>query len=149
MCFYFLLLQLYFIDYSITVVSISPPLPLSTQQPLLSQAIPPTIVHVHESWVWVLWLLYFLYYILHPYSYCVTTHSVLCALYILIPSPLHSFPYTPLLSGNHQNAFCTHNSVSVLLVCLVCFLDSIVHRYVFLANLLFIVLIFFFLNKSL
>ena len=59
--------------------------------------------------------------------------------------PPHRIP-----SGKHQNALCIHDSVSTLLVGLVCFLDSIVNRYVFIAILLFIVLIFsFFLNKSL
>ena len=70
-------------------------------------------------------------------------------LYFLIPSLLHPFPHTCLTSGNHQNVLCIHDSVSVL-VCLVCFLDSIVDRCVFIAILLFIVLIFFFfLNESL
>ena len=55
--------------------------------------------------------------------------------------------------GNNQNALCIHDSASVcffFLFCFLCFLDSIVDRYVFIATLLFIVLIFFFfLNKSL
>ena len=71
--------------------------------------------------------------------------------YLFVPlNPFTSspiLPYTPLPSGNYQNALHIHDSVSVLLVCLVCFLDSIIDRYVFLS--LFIVLIFFFLNKSL
>ena len=74
---------------------------------------------------------------LHPQGYSVTTY-----LY-LIPSPLHPFPPTPLVSGKHQNALSIHESVSVLLVHFVCFLDSIVDKYVFIAILLFIVLIFF------
>ena len=53
-------------------------------------------------------------------------------LYFLIPSALHSFPDPPCSSDNHQNALHIHDSISVL-VCLVCFLDSIVDRYVFLA----------------
>ena len=56
----------------------------------------------------------------------------------------YSFPYTPLPYGNHQYPLCIQDSVSVL-VCLV----SIVNRFVFFAILLFTVLIFFFLNKSL
>ena len=48
---------------------------------------------------------------------------------------------------HQQNALHIRDSVSVL-VCLVCFLDSIVDRFVFIAILLFRVLIFF-LNKSL
>ena len=54
-------------------------------------------------------------------------------LYFLIPSPLHPFPHTTLPSGNHQNVLHIHDSVSVLLVYLVCFLDSIVDKYVFIA----------------
>ena len=53
--------------------------------------------------------------------------------------PSSPIPPTLLPSGNHQNAVWIHDSVSVLLVCLVCFLDSIVDRYVFIAILLFIV----------
>ena len=61
------------------------------------------------------------------------------------PIPPYTFP-----SGNHQNSFHIHDSVSVLFTCLVCFLDSAVDRYVLIAILLFVVLIFlFFLNKSL
>ena len=43
-----------------------------------------------------------------------------------------------------------NDSVSVLLVCLVCFLDSIVYRHAYFAILLFMVLVFLFvLNESL
>ena len=55
----------------------------------------------------------------------------------------------PLPSGNHQNTLCICDSVSVLLVCLVCFLNSVVDRYVFTAILFIVLMIFFFLNKSL
>ena len=106
---------------------------------------PHTIVHVHGSCMQVLWLLHFLYCTSYPHGYSVTTY-----LYFLIPSPLHPLPYTPLSSGNHQNALHTHDSVFVLLVCLVCFLDSIADRSVFSAILLFTVLtFFFFLSMSL
>ena len=64
--------------------------------------------------------------------------------YFLIPSPLHLFRHTALPFGSHQNALCIHDSFSVLLLCLICFLDSIVDRYIFIAILLFIV--FFLLN---
>ena len=84
---------------------------------------------------------YTVLYISHGYS--VTTY-----LYFLIPSPLHPLPHTLLPSGNHQNTLCIHDCVSVLRVCLICFLDLIVDRYVFFAILLFIVLILF-LSKSL
>ena len=63
----------------------------------------------------------------------------------LASSPI---PHTHLPSGNHQNAL--HIMiVSALLVCLVWILDLFVDRYAFIAVLLFLVLIFLFLNKSL
>ena len=69
---------------------------------------------------------------------------------LLDPLTSSPFPYTPFPSGNHPNALCIHESVSVLLVCLLCFLDLVVDRYVFIAILLCIVLILlFFLNKPL
>ena len=45
MCYYFF--KLYFIDYAITIVLISPLGLTSIQHPLLPQAILPTFVHVH------------------------------------------------------------------------------------------------------
>ena len=48
------------------------------------------------------------------------------------PCPYIPLPYTPLPSGSHQNTLHIHDSVSVLYVFLVCFLDSIVDRYAFL-----------------
>ena len=113
--------KLYFIDYAITVV---PYLPLCTpyslsQSPYCCSC--PWVMRIGS------WLLHFLYCTLHLHGYSVTTY-----LYFLISSPLHPFSLTPLPSGNHQNAFCIHDSVSVLLICLACFLDSIVDRYLFL-----------------
>ena len=99
--------------------------------------------HVHGSLVYILWLLHLLYCTLHPHGYSVTTY-----LHFLIPLSLCAFPHTLLPSGdNHQNALRIHDSVSVLLVCLVCLLCSIVDGCLFTAILLFIVLIFFFLNN--
>ena len=74
-----------------------------------------------------------------------------CNYLFVLFSPLASSPIPPkpVPSGNHQNTLHIHDSVSALLICLVCFLDSIVGRYVFLAILLLIVLICFFLKKSL
>ena len=72
-----------------------------------------------------------------------------CSLFVLLnpltssPIPLYSLP-----SGIHQNALHNHDSVSVLLACLVYILDSVVDRYVFIAILLFILLIFFSLKCS-
>ena len=86
-------------------------------------------------------LLFSLYYALHLHDYCVTT-----SLYFLIPSLLHILP-TLLLSVNPQNVLCIYDFVSVLLVTLFSFLDSIFGRYIFIA----IVLIFLisFLKKIL
>ena len=115
--------------------------------PSLPQAVPTPlfIVHVHGSCIKVLWLIHFLCCTLHPRGYSVTTY-----LYFLIPSRLHSSSHIPLPYGNHQNALHTYDSVSVLLVCLVCFLDTFVDILVFITILLFIVLIIFFiLNKFL
>ena len=110
--------------------------------PLLSTPTPSgnphTIVHVHGSCIQVLWLLHLLFSTVHPHGYSVTTY-----LYFLIPSPLQPFPHTCLPSGKHQSTLTIHDSVSVLLGCLVYFLESIVDRYVLIAILLFIVLIFF------
>ena len=54
---------------------------------------------------------------------------------LVLVNPLTSSPILPqcLPSDNDQNVLHLHESVSVLLVCLVCFLDSIVHRYVLIA----------------
>ena len=140
--FMYLYVFLFLIDY-ITVVLIFFPFAPFHPVPTTPSSNPPIIVHVHGLCIETLWLLHFLHCTLYPHGYSVTTY-----LYFLIPSSLHPFPHTPLTSGNHQNILCIHDSVSVLLVCSVCFLGSIVDRYVFSAILLFIVLIFFFLNKS-
>ena len=62
----------------------------------------------------------------HPHGYSVTTH-----LYFLIPSPPHPFSYPTPIGQPSKGSPQIHDSVSVL-VCLICFLDSIVDRYVFL-----------------
>ena len=79
-----------------------------------------------------------------------TSPWLLCNYLFVLLNPLTSspFPYTPHPSGNHQNSLCIHDSVSVL-DCLVCFSDSVVDRFVIFDILLFTVLIFFFLNRSL
>ena len=52
-----------------------------------------------------------------------TSPWIFCNYLFVLLNPLTSSPtpYNPLLSGNHQNTPCIHDSVSVLLVCLVCF----------------------------
>ena len=108
--------------YTIIVVPIFSSLSPSTQHTPLPQAIPP-IVGDHGTCVSV--LIHFLHSTLHPHGYSVTTY------WYFILSPVHPLPHTSVPSGNHQEAVCTHDSVSVLRVCLVCVLDSIVHRHVF------------------
>ena len=73
-------------------------------------------------------------------------------LYFLLPAPFPSFFPFPFPDDNPPNDLHAYDSVSVLVVCLVCFcfvLDSVVDSCEFVAFLMFIVLIFFFLNKSL
>ena len=68
---------------------------------------------------------------------------------LLVP---YNFPPILPLSLPADNPPCDFHvyvSVPVLVVCLGCFLDSVVHSCEFIAILLFIVLIFFFLDKSL
>ena len=105
---------------------------------------PHTIAHVHGSWVGSLAIPFPILYFISPWLLC-------NYLFILLnPHTSSPIPHNLLTSGNCQNTLHIHDSVSVLLVCLVCFLDSIVDRYVFIAILLFIVLIFYFcLSKSL
>ena len=57
-----------------------------------------------------------------------------CNYLFILHTLLTSSPLSPasLPSSKHQSALCICDSVSVLLVCLVCFLDSIVDRDVFL-----------------
>ena len=79
-----------------------------------------------------------------PCLFC-TYHS--CFL-ILVPFSLFS-PFC-LPADNLPNDLHIYDSVPVLLICLVCFLDSVVDSCEFVAIVMFIVLIFFFfLNKSL
>ena len=52
-----------------------------------------------------------------------------CQLVLLNPFTFSPNPPNPLPAGNHQNVLCIYESVSVLLVCLFWFLDSIVDIY--------------------
>ena len=110
--------------------------PLSVPQAIPTPCSCPWVMHI-SSVATPFLILYFT----SPWLFCD---------YLFVLNPLTSSPISPHPnpSGNHQNALHIHDSVSVLLVCLVCFVDSIVDRYVFIA-IFFIVLIFFFLNKSL
>ena len=78
-----------------------------------------------------------------------TSPWLFCNYLLVLPNPLTSSPipaHCPPYS-NHQNPLWIHNSVSVL-VCFICFLDSTVDKYVLIAILLLMFLIFF-LKKTL
>ena len=77
-----------------------------------------------------------------PWPFC---NYLFVLLNPLTSSPIPSYPPSHLATSK---TLCIHDSVSVLLVCLVCFFSSVIDKYTFIAILLFIVLIFF-LNKSL
>ena len=114
----------------------------STQHPPLPQAIPHNF-----SCPWVMCISFLatpipILYFTSPWLFC-NYLFVLC-------NPLTSscIPQTPIPSGSHQMHpwFCLCSSC---LLSLFVFSDSIVDTYVFIAILLFIVLISFFLNKFL
>ena len=76
--------------------------------------------HTHCSYPWVMHISslatpFSILYTLHSHGYSVTTY-----LYFFISSTFHPFPHNPFTSGEHQNAFHIYDSVSLLLVCLVC-----------------------------
>ena len=75
--------------------------------------------------------------------------SILC-LPIMLLSPCTFYPPSPhpLPTDNPPCDLHFSGSVPVLVVCLVCFLGLVVDSYEFVVILLFIVLIFFFLDKS-
>ena len=107
--------KLYFIDYAITV-PISPFVPLYPALPRPSGN-PPTIVHVHGKCICLPCLLPSLLYFTSPWLFC-NYRFVLLNHLTSSPTPPH-----PLPSGNYKNTLHINDSLSVLLVCLVCFLD--------------------------
>ena len=107
--------KLYFIDYVITVAQFFPfcSLPPSICHTLRQSphhCSCPCVMHIH-SLAAPFPVLYFT----SPWLFC---NYLFVLLNHLTSSPIA--PY-PLPSGNHQNALHIHDSVSVLLVCLVCF----------------------------
>ena len=134
-------LKYIFINYDIIVVPIFPPLPPSTQDPPFPPAISP-LSSCPWSWIWVLW---------YSISYTVLNIPCLFCTYhlcFLFPVPFPPFSPTLSLLITFQMFFIDYNSVSVLLVCLICFLDSIVEDCCeFLIILMLLVLIFFFFLK--
>ena len=80
------------------------------------------------------------------HSPCLFHATNLC---FLIPAPFHPFSPFPLPANNPPNDLHIYDSAPALLVCVVCFLDTHADSGEFIAILMFIVLIFFFLNKPL
>ena len=135
--------KIYVIDYTIRVVLIFPTLPPSTRYPhSLWQSPPPTLSSC--SWVMHVSSLATPLPMLFLTSFCLfsTYQFILLTPFTIPPIPADPHP------GCHPSVLRIYESVSVLLVCSVCFLDSVVDSCEFNAILLFIVLIFFFLNKS-
>ena len=83
----------------------------------------------------------------------VTSPCLFCAYQFVLLNPCTSslvFPLTfPLPADSPPTDLHIYNSVPILLVCLVCLLDSVFDSCEFVAILMFIVLIFFFLFSSL
>ena len=130
--------KIYFIDYTIIIVPIFPP-PTSTPIPSSNLPLSSCPWVMHESSLATPFPILFLT------SLCLfcTYQFVLlnpCTISLILPLP----PPT----DNPPNDLHIYDSVSVLLVALVGFLDSVVDSCEFIANLMFIVLILF-LNKSL
>ena len=140
-------LKIYFIDYAVTVVptffylfSFLPSTPPSIQQ------LPPRFMSMGHAYKF---FGFSISYILPNLPLCILYLSV------MLRNPCACSPIFALLlptdNGPYDLHFC--DSVPVLVVCLVwlCFrfLDSVVDSCHFVVILLFIVLIFFFLNKSL
>ena len=130
-------------DYAITVVLVFPA-PPSTPLPRSNSPL--------SSCQWVMHIssLASPFAILFLTSPCLFGPYQLC---FLIPVPFPLFSSFPLPADNPPNDLHVYDSVPVLLVCLVwfcfSFLDSVVDSCEFVVILMFIVLIFSLLNKSL
>ena len=82
-----------------------------------------TVVHDLGSCMYVLWAAVFpTLYFTSPWLFCDYQFV------LLNPFTFSTLPANPFPSGNHQNALCVCNSVSVLHACLFCFLDPVVDR---------------------
>ena len=131
---------IYFIDYSITVVPLFSPLyfPLSLPSAFSHLSSCPWVIYISSlaSTLPILFLTF-------PYLFC-TYH--LCFLFP-VPFPLFSLTLFPIDNPPCDLHFC--DSVPVLVVCFVFVLGSVVNNYEFVVILLFIFLIFNFLDKSL
>ena len=138
--FYFLIC---FIDYAITVVSFSPSA-LHTFSHLQSST---PLAHVHGSYICSLASIFPILFLTSP---CLSSTYYLCYLFSVSFPPL-SPSHSPTDNPPRDLYYC--DSVPVLVVCLVCFffffLGLVVNSCEFVVILLFIFLMFFFLDKSL
>ena len=133
---------MYFIDYAITIVLIFPFSPPPTGTPIPSSST--SLVH---HWVLHIGSLASSFPVLFLTSPCLFCTYQLC---FLITAPFPSFSLFPFRTDNPPNDLHICDSVPALVVCLVCFLDSVVDSCEFIAILMLVVLIFFFFfNKSL
>ena len=107
-----------FIDYAITVVQF---FPLCIPPPSILHSLRQSPHPCSCPWVMCVSSLATPFPILY-----ITCPWLFCNYLFVLLNPLTSSPIPPhpLLSGNHQNSLHVRDSVSVLLVCLVCFLDS-------------------------
>ena len=136
--------KVYFIDYAITVVPIFPPLLSSTwYSPSLQQSCPlsscPGVLHISS--------------LISPFPVLSLTFLCLFCTYqicFVFPVPFPPFSPFPLPADNPPSDLPVYDSVPVLVVFLVhfCFLDSVIDSCEFVAFLMSIVLISYFLTKS-
>ena len=127
---------LYFIDYVTTIVLNFLPFPSSIQHYTLPAI--PTLLFMSMGHVYK----FFRYSISYTVLY---TPWLFCNYLFVLLNPFLFFTHPP--DSSHLDIIkMFYDFVSVLLVHLFCFLDSIVDRYVFIAILLFIFLIFLFLK---
>ena len=120
---------IYFIDYAITVVPIFPFF-TSTQYPHSLRQSP------LSSCPWVMYISSLTTPL--PILFLTSPYFVPTNLCFLIPAPFPPFSLSPLPTDNPPNGLQIYDFVPVLLVYLVCYLDSIIDSCVFIAILMFI-----------
>ena len=111
----FSFLKVDLIDYAITVVPISPCVPVCLVSPF-PLAVPPYFMSMGHAYKFFGYSISYTVFNIHPPVYSVATN-----LYPLIPVPYPSFSPFPLPTDNPPNDLHTYDSVSVLLVGIVCF----------------------------
>ena len=110
-CLFLFFLKIYFIDYAITVVPLSPFIPSAWLTP--SHLHSPPLVHVHVSYISSLASTFP---ILFLTSFCIFSTYHLCCLF-----PVPFLPFSPSPTDNPPCDLHFCDSVPVLVVCLVCF----------------------------